>query len=301
MVNEVTVTAATQPANTDSTATNPANQPTIPLETDQVSATASSTEEELRFSSFAYRIEAARILARALAIAMIHDIHRDQIQAIDNALAAWPHYLDLGKAEPTDVSGEVDDTLLQAHMLIQYTIMIIHFPRSDLTGAIPTTASDMPTSSLLPVYSRSMHGVKAVEASKRLGNLAGLQDSVQKHSPFFLSGLLLSSIVQLSACSLRPSGFQQPYRDRLCLTTGVLKTLSPVWALARSTWGTINAMTLEALSKNNQLISRQQSLLVTVLSKSEPQQLSSVSRICHGWNFQLGTQGNRDVKGAIVC
>ncbi|KAH7120383.1 hypothetical protein B0J13DRAFT_567875 [Dactylonectria estremocensis] len=215
------------------------------------------TEEELRFSSFAYRIEAVRILARALAIARIHDIHRDQIQAIDNALAAWPHYLDLGKAEPTDVSGEVDDMLLQAHMLIQYTTMILHFPRSDLIDAIPTTAGDMPTSSLLPVYSRSMHGVKAVEASKRLGNLAALQDSAQKHSPFFLNGLLLSSVVQLSACSLRPSGFQQHYRDRLCLSTGVLKTLSPVWALARSTWGTINAMTLEALSKNNQLISGQ--------------------------------------------
>ncbi|KAH7153609.1 fungal-specific transcription factor domain-containing protein [Dactylonectria macrodidyma] len=215
------------------------------------------SEEESRFSSFAYRIEAVRILARALAIARIHDIHRDQIQAIDNALAAWPHYLDLGKAEPTDVSGEVDDMLLQAHMFIQYTTMILHFPRSDLIDAIPTIASKMPTSSLLPVYSRPMHGVKAVEAAKRLGNLAALQDSAQKHSPFFLNGLLLSSVVQLSACSLRPSGFQQHYRDRLSLSTGVLKTLSPVWALARSTWGTINTMTLEALSKNNQLISGQ--------------------------------------------
>ncbi|KAK7214337.1 hypothetical protein V2G26_002340 [Clonostachys chloroleuca] len=211
------------------------------------------TEDELRFSSFAYRIEAVRILARALAIAGIHDIHRDQIQAIDNALAAWPHYLDLGKAELTDASGEVDNMLLQAHMLIQYTTMIIHFPRSDLIDATPATASHMPTSSLLPLYSRSMHGVKAIEASKRLGNLVALQDSAKKYSPFFLNGLLLSSVVQLSACFLRPSGFQQHYHDRLCLGTGLLKVLSPVWALARSTWATINAMTLEALAKNNEL------------------------------------------------
>ncbi|KAF7557417.1 hypothetical protein G7Z17_g732 [Cylindrodendrum hubeiense] len=209
-------------------------------------------EEELPFSSFSYRIEAVRILARALAVAWIHDIHRDQILAIDNALAAWSHYLDLGKAEATNTSGDVDDMLLQAHMLIQYTTMYLHFPRSDIVGSIPTATMTMPQSSLLPVYSRSMHGIKAVEASKRLGNLAALQDSVQKHTPFFLNGLLLSGVVQLSACSLRPSGFQQHFRDRLCLSAGVLKSLSPVWALARSTWRTLNAITLDTLAKNRQ-------------------------------------------------
>ncbi|KAK7409658.1 hypothetical protein QQX98_008173 [Neonectria punicea] len=208
-------------------------------------------EEEFHFSSFTYRIEAVRILARALAIAWIHDIHRDQVEAIDNALAAWPHYLDLGKTEPTNISGQVDDMLLQAQMLIQYTAMYLHFPRSDLVGLIPTSTEVMPQSHLLPVYSRSMHGVRAVEASKRLGNLAAFQDSVEKHTPFFLDGLHLSGIVQLSDCSLRPSRFQQQYHDRLRLSTGVLKTLGPVWALARGTWRALNSMTLEALAKSN--------------------------------------------------
>lgn len=43
-------------------------------------------EEETQFSSFCYRIEAVRILGRVMAIAGMQDIHRDQVQAVDNAV-----------------------------------------------------------------------------------------------------------------------------------------------------------------------------------------------------------------------
>ncbi|KAJ4244737.1 hypothetical protein NW762_014312 [Fusarium torreyae] len=190
-------------------------------------------KEDMPFSSFAYLIEAAQLLAKVLTIAFEHQLHRDQIQNIDNLLAAWSHHLDIGKAEFVDSTGGVDQMLLQAHLLINYTTMYLHFPRSDLVGLTTVPSGMQTTSDLLPTYSRSMHGIKAVEAAKRFGDIAGLETSALKLSPFTLDGLLFSAMVMLSSCSLRPSRFHDHYQSRLYLSLGLLKTLNPVWALAR--------------------------------------------------------------------
>ncbi|KAF7547016.1 hypothetical protein G7Z17_g8028 [Cylindrodendrum hubeiense] len=205
-------------------------------------------DEELHFSSFCYRIEAIRILARSLGIAGTHEVHEDQVQAIDNALAAWPHHLGQGSTEATNSLGDVDEMLFQAQMLIQYTIISLHFPRSDLVDTIPAASDIIRQRHVLPVSSRTMHGVKAIEASKQLGNLAALRVPVQKHTPFFICGVVFSVIVQLSACSLRPASLQEQCQDRISLIIGVLKTLSPTWALAQVTLRKIKRMALDALS-----------------------------------------------------
>ncbi|KAI8712528.1 Zn(2)-C6 fungal-type domain-containing protein [Fusarium sp. LHS14.1] len=207
------------------------------------------TNEDLPFSSFAYRIEAAQLFARALSIASTHEVHRDQIQNVDNLLAAWQHHLGIGKAEPVDSTGSVDHTLLQAHVLIEYTTMYLHFPRSDLVGVIAAASGIKSSLDLLPTYSRSMHGIKAVEAAKRFIDLVGLESSALKHSPLMLNGLLLSCTIQLSASSLRPSRYSDQFHSRLCLSLGILKTLYPVWALAREVSDGIRSMANQALPR----------------------------------------------------
>ncbi|KAM0425893.1 hypothetical protein ACHAPT_008831 [Fusarium lateritium] len=207
------------------------------------------TNDDLPFSSFAYRIEAARLFARALSITSTHEVHRDQIQNIDNLLAAWPHHLDVSKAEPVDSTGSVDHTLLQAHVLIQYTTMYLHFPRSDFVGVTAAVSGLESSLDLLPTYSRSMHGIKAVEAAKRFSDLVGLEPLALKHSPLMVNGLLLSCTIQLSACSLRPSRFSDQFYSRLCLSLGILKTLYPVWALAREVSDSIRSMASHTLPR----------------------------------------------------
>ncbi|KAF7562131.1 hypothetical protein G7046_g2015 [Stylonectria norvegica] len=207
--------------------------------------------EEQSFSSFSYRIEAAQLLARALTIAATQELHRDQMQNIDNLLAAWPHHLDLEKLDPAGAVGGVDQILLQAHLMIQYTTMHLHYPRSELVRTSSATSGLVHAMDLLPTYSRSAHSLKAIEAAKRFADLAALETSPLRYSPLVLNGLLLSCAVQLSACSLRPSGFYEQYHSRLCLSLGLLKTLSPVWALARDVAEKIKMLTLEILPKES--------------------------------------------------
>ncbi|KAJ3547106.1 hypothetical protein NM208_g772 [Fusarium decemcellulare] len=205
--------------------------------------------EDHQFSSFAYRIEACQLLARSLTIASTHELHRDQIQNVDNLLAAWPHHLEIGKSECLDSTGSVDQMLLQAHMLVQYTAMYLHFCRSDLVGLITSPPGKGSDTNLLPTYSRAMHGIKAVEAAKRFADLTGLEPSALKLTPLLLNGLLLSCTIQLSGCSLQPSRFHEQYYSRLCLGLGILRTLYPVWALAREVADSIKAMTGQVVPK----------------------------------------------------
>ncbi|CAI7669302.1 unnamed protein product [Penicillium palitans] len=204
------------------------------------------SEEEIIFSSFSFRIGAVRLLARVLAIAWTHDLDEDHVKIIDSALAAWPHHLDKAK---TDMCNGEDEMLFQGHMFIQFCIMYLHFPRSDLVATIPGAGKVIRQQQLLPVYGRNMHGVKALVASKQIINLATLQVPVQKHTPFFICGIVFAVLVQLSACCLAGAyGNQDQFHDRISLIIGILKTLSPSWALAKVTLRKVKRMASETLS-----------------------------------------------------
>jgi hypothetical protein len=184
-------------------------------------------EEELQFSSFCYRIEAVRLLRRVLALAGASEVHKDQVQAVDNALAGWAHHLPPAKADIINFFGEVDEILFQAHLIIQYASIFLHFPWSNL---LSTPAAD---SHVFPTSTQRMHGIKAAEASKQITNLAALRLPVQNHTPFFIGGLVLGAVVQLSVCALHAGNCLEQHRDRVTLTIGVLKSLSRTWAFSQ--------------------------------------------------------------------
>ncbi|KAL4779897.1 fungal-specific transcription factor domain-containing protein [Aspergillus varians] len=177
-------------------------------------------DDEARFSSFSYRIEAMRLLARVLAIAWTHDLHEDH-----------PHHIDAAKANVANAAGSGEyEMLFQAHMLIQFSVMYLHFPRSDLVATVPGATRVIRQQHVPPVSTRNIHGLKALVASKQMSKLATVQFPVQKHTPFFLCGVAFAALVQLSACSLRRVYMYGPleqYRDRISLTIGILKTLGP--------------------------------------------------------------------------
>ncbi|OBT71168.1 hypothetical protein VF21_10082 [Pseudogymnoascus sp. 05NY08] len=192
-------------------------------------------DDEMLFSSFCYRIEAARILARVLALSGARDVHQDQVQAIDNALAGWAHHLPPAKADIIDTFGEVDEILFQAHMIIQYASLFLHFPRSNLLSTLAATANiagGQRNIHVSPSSTQHTHAIKAMEASKQLSNLAALRLPVQNHTPFFICGLVLGAVVQLSACSVHSGNCLEQHRDRVALIIGVLKSLGRTWAFS---------------------------------------------------------------------
>jgi hypothetical protein len=188
-------------------------------------------DEDIQFSSFAYRIEAARILARVLSVADSQD--EDQVQVVDNALAGWMHGLPQDKVDVVNVYNMVDEMLFQGHMIIHCATIYLHLPRSDLLNTLPVTANIVCAERgrhMAPASTQHSHSVKATNASKELSNLAAVRVPVQKHTPFFVCGLVLGAIVQLSACSAN-AGTEQ-HRDRVTLIIGLLKSLSRNWAIS---------------------------------------------------------------------
>jgi len=190
------------------------------------------SHEELPFSSYCYRIEAVRILARVLALTGSQEVHHDEVQAVDNALSGWAHHLPPAKVDIVNAFGEVDELLFQAHMIIQCATIFLHFPRSNLMHTLAATADitfnhrDIQFS---PTSTQNTHAVKATEASKQISNLAALRLPVQNHSPYFICALALSAVVQLSACSVHSGNCEEQHRDRVVLLIGVLKSLGRIW------------------------------------------------------------------------
>ncbi|KAF2147591.1 uncharacterized protein K452DRAFT_262169 [Aplosporella prunicola CBS 121167] len=191
--------------------------------------------DELQFSSFCYRIEATRILSRVLALDGMREVHQDQLQAVDNALAGWSLHLPPTKADIMNEYGELDEMLFQAYMIIQFATIFLHSPRSGLMSALPT-CPDIPCiyskKQAPPAQTQHMHAVKATEASKQVSNLAALRWPVQKHTPFFICGVVIGAIIQLSTCSKHSGLCLEQHRDHVSLIIGVLKSFSQNWTIA---------------------------------------------------------------------
>ncbi|RDW81252.1 putative Zn(II)2Cys6 transcription factor [Aspergillus mulundensis] len=207
------------------------------------------------YSSYAYRIEAVRILARTLILNALPDpqAHPDHLQAVANAITSWTNHLPPYKATVMDMYGAIDEMLFQAHLTIHYAAMLLHLPRSNLRLGLnllnSNSASDsssagasarasaicpiLPTARPSPSLTRQVHDVMATEASKTLTSLLSVRTSARGYSPFTVSSLVVSGLVQLATSELHPPACADHHNNRVLLVLGCLKLLRSSWALGR--------------------------------------------------------------------
>ncbi|CAD0050257.1 unnamed protein product [Aureobasidium pullulans] len=155
-------------------------------------------DEEIQFSSFAYRIEAARILARVLSVAGTQ--YEDQVQVVDNALAGWIHGLPQIKADVVNSYNVVDEMLFQGHMIIQCATIYLHLPRSDLLNTLPVTANIVCAERgrhMSPASTQHMHSVKATNARN-----------------WAISGQVLVQVKKVASEVLQTSNLSSPSANR---------------------------------------------------------------------------------------
>ncbi|KAL4806788.1 hypothetical protein BDV18DRAFT_138225 [Aspergillus unguis] len=207
-------------------------------------------DEERDFSSYTYRIEAARILGRVVAIQDLIEGQQDQVESIDARITSFFHHLPESKAELLRPDGTVDEMVFQATMVINSTSIYLHFPRSDLLSS-PAVAAEVICGHhgpcAIPAFSHHAHAMKAVKAASEISSLASIRMPVVKHTPFFICSLTMSSIVQLAACSVKAGQMPDPSRDRLALTIGVFKTLASTWAISQSIMRQIKAVARDVM------------------------------------------------------
>ncbi|KAL4960832.1 Zn(II)2Cys6 transcription factor [Aspergillus stella-maris] len=207
-------------------------------------------DEERDFSSYTYRIEAARILGRVVAIQDLVEGQQDKVEAIDARITSFFHHLPESKIEYLRPDGTVDEMMFQATMVVNGTSIYLHFPRSDLLSS-PAVAAEVicghhgPCS--IPAFSHHAHAMKAVKAASEISSLASIRMPVVKHTPFFICSLVMSSIVQLAACSVKAGQMPDPSRDRLALTIGVFKTLANTWAISQSIMRQVKAVARDVM------------------------------------------------------
>jgi hypothetical protein len=195
-----------------------------------------SDEEEDKFSSFSYRIEAVRILARVLVLNGMGEPQRDHLQAVENALISWANHLPPSKVDVVDAYGTVDEMLLQAHTTIHYAAMLLHLPRSNLRPVSPDLSTGIYPATpvrLSPVFTRHVHGIKATEASKQLSDLLSIRASVQRYSPFIIFQLVLCAVVQLATSQMHSVECTEHHSNRIILVLGCLKMLRRHWPIAQ--------------------------------------------------------------------
>jgi hypothetical protein len=75
------------------------------------------SSEDLKFSSFAYRIDAVRVLGKILEVQRTDPLDIAQIEEADAMLVNWSLQLPTSKREFTSRDGHIDEMLLQAHMV----------------------------------------------------------------------------------------------------------------------------------------------------------------------------------------
>lgn len=223
----------------------PASPPTIAQFDDRVFA-----DEDIDFSSYSYRIDAVRILGRVVALSDSVTGQREAVESVDARIASWSHHIPESKMELMRADGTIDEMMFQARMIINGASIYLHFPRSDLLSS-PAVAAEVICGHsglcLMPALSHHDHAMKAVTAAGEISTLAALRAPVTKHTPFFICALVLSSIVQLAAYSVKADQIPDPRRDKLTLTVGVFKSLGRTWAISYSVMRQIKAVARDVL------------------------------------------------------
>lgn len=192
-------------------------------------------KEMVVFSSFAYRIDAVRILGQVLAVGQGDNPEDPIADAADTSLVNWGLHLPDCKKELVGPDRRVDEMLFQAHMVINASTIYLHRPKSSLASSIVSTDTSCTPESKYSTATKpiALHTAKALQAANTISKLITLPCPLIKHTPFFTCVVTLGAIVHLSACSWLLHGDEGFLaKERIRLGVGALKTLEEVWNVA---------------------------------------------------------------------
>lgn len=212
-------------------------------------------EEISHYSSFAYCIEAARILARVVVLNGLLETHHDHLQAVANTLVSWIHHLPPQKIEIVDMYGTIDEMLFQAHCTIQYAAILLHLPRSNIRPRFPDSMLSicpMTPFRLSPSLTRHVHDVKTMEASKKLSNLLSVRSDARGYSPSIVFVAILCGLVQLAAMEIHGSVCADHHQNRIVLVLGCLKLLRAKWALAQTAHAHLRSAAAQVITSTSE-------------------------------------------------
>ncbi|KAF2471076.1 uncharacterized protein BDR25DRAFT_30155 [Lindgomyces ingoldianus] len=202
--------------------------------------------EEMVFSSFAYLIDAIRILGKVFEVSRLDSTFEYHIvDVVDQYLINWKLHLPVSKTEIINDHGQIDELLFQAHMVHSGSTIMLHRPRSSLGfGRVENVnICVQPGQVLLPTQTREVHTSKCLFSAENISTLIKLPGPLIHHTPFFTCVVVMASVVHLSYWSfLVPDGQDDVIKQSIRLDVGTLQQYSHTWPIAAVVLGQVRGV-----------------------------------------------------------
>ncbi|KAG8527885.1 uncharacterized protein KY384_006801 [Bacidia gigantensis] len=216
-----------------------------------------SSQQGLTFSSFTYRIAAARALNQIIgASTAATEGSVAPYQAAELALETLR--LRMGSPlqsiiDPCDFS--INEMLFQAQMLVQAGTIFLHKPRSGLEAYENTQKiTCAPESSLLCSDITLHHTKKCVDAADELCKMVSVSGEISSRTPLFVCAMALQSLVHLGAYNILQWSQKRPIlSQQVQLSVSGLQRLGQTWITAQNVGDQVSAVARAVLNCNPDL------------------------------------------------
>lgn len=209
------------------------------------------TEGDPKWSSFAYKIEAARILGSVLEIESGSVLpRRFEIDTLNASISSFLLSLPPDGRRGVNRDGESNEMMSCALMIIHLASICLHFPRSDLAGirSFKTVCgNDRPRATADDCRA---HTSAALKAANALSDLISSRRSLKTLTPCFSCAVAFGTTVQLAAYLLGwDDSRAQCLKEQIQLALSALSVLGEIWPIARVVRGQLAPFARELLSR----------------------------------------------------
>lgn len=195
-----------------------------------------SSESAYDWSSFAYKVEATRVLNGVLQYLFMNEEGsslESQIRASEALISSYLLALPDSKRSPMLHDGTVDEVMSCALMIIHLASICIHFPHSGLVdGKFKMVCGNqiLLRESILDA-NHSVHRIAVIRSANDLTKLLTMRTDLASLTPCFSCAISFAAAVHLSA-SVQVQGQRAEFVEQLNLDLAALQVLSQKWPIA---------------------------------------------------------------------
>lgn len=202
-------------------------------------------EEAIEYSSFSYRIAAARALSGIIPISIAQSLqalpsHIEAELVLENLILHLPKQMQSFVRK----DGSINEVLFQTHMMIHASNIYLHRPRSVLAASgLIHQITCAPNTTTLHSESILHHTKKAVDAADGICQMISVSSSLYSRTPFFVCAVALQAIVHISAYSVAEWSHRRSLmQQQIQMSIGALKKLSEIWDMANVVLGQVKSV-----------------------------------------------------------
>ncbi|KAK3333575.1 hypothetical protein B0T19DRAFT_399246 [Cercophora scortea] len=196
--------------------------------------------EDREFSSFTYRIAAARNLGRLLRLPHMEFEHDENIARMEAYLTNWRMHLPESKRDDLNTKCQLDEMMFQAHFITHACSIMLHKRFSQIdTSPVKSVTSCAEYRHVASGGMANAHTRHTTIAASEISKMVTQAVNILSHTHFFTCVVTLSSTVHLSRWAMYYLPEEDDLRELIKLNIGALNDISKVWKAADTAWGQV--------------------------------------------------------------